>query len=397
MRLTDLWASLTRKPAPKGPTIQGPVAVQEPSELPMVGLERTPEPTRPLLVAEPWIIEAFRVDRTGESVRIEMRGWALPDPNSRFLINGRPFSEVEYPIEREDIRQKIWMRENSRYSGFRCVAEGAYGSMYLDGEMELAYVNPGARPRIPARQSYFFLSPELEGPAPTEAQRFRVVGNNNLDEFLLSGFTDFKRFDAAAKELGGAAFADQRRILDWGCGCGRLARYVARLQAIELSGCDIDGDNVGWCAEHLKGSFMLTGMHPPLPFADASFDLVYGLSVFTHLRESLQDQWLAELHRVSAPGALVLMTIHGETALNYCGAPPARHADLARFTRAQGIHESGANDQLDGFAEHAGEYVNVFHDLDYVRARWGGWFEILDILPGYIYTHDLVVMRKSAR
>jgi SAM-dependent methyltransferase len=359
-----------------------------------------------LLAAEPWIIEAFRVDRTGradrngESARVEMRGWALPDPElgaaspGRFLINGQPFPEIEYPIEREDIRQKIWMREHSLYSGFRCVAEGAYEEIYRDGVTELAYLNPGPRRRIPAQQSYFFLDPEREGAAPEQARRFRVVGNNNLDEFLLSGFTDVTRFDAAAQALGGKGLAGYRRILDWGCGCGRLARYVAQLPGVELSGCDIDADNLGWCAAHLQGSFMLTRMHPPLPFAAGSFDLVYGLSVFTHLREALQDQWLAELQRVSAPGALLLMTIHGQTALDYCGAPPALHAELARLTRTQGIYESGVNDQLDGFADHAGEYVNVFHDRDYVLARWGASFEILDILPGYIFTHDLVVMRR---
>jgi SAM-dependent methyltransferase len=353
-----------------------------------------------LLTAEPWIIEGFRADRDRESVRVEMRGWALPDPElgaaspGRFLINGRPFHEIEYPIEREDIRQKIWMRRNSGYSGFRCVAEGDYEEMFRDGVLELAYLNPGPRRQISAQQSYFFLAPELEGPAPEQARRFRVVGNNNLDEFLLSGFTDFKRFDAVAREFGGKRFTDHRRVLDWGCGCGRLARYVAQLPGVEPFGCDIDADNLGWCSAHVKGSFMLTRMHPPLPFADASFDLVYGLSVFTHLREPLQDEWLAELRRVSAPGALLLMTIHGQTALDYCGAPPALHAELGRLIRANGIHQSGVNDQLDGYAEHGGEYVNVFHDWDYVRARWGASFEILDILPGYIFTHDLVVMRR---
>jgi hypothetical protein len=74
--------------------------------------------------------------------------------------------------------------------------------------------------------------------------------------------------------------------------------------------------------------------------------------------------------------------------------PPADYQALDERIRREGIVMTGSNDQIDGFAEHEGEYVNVFHDPAYVRARWSGIFEILDILPGYIYTHDLVVMRK---
>jgi len=357
---------------------------------------------RPLLDGEPWTIDSFRAERSGEWVQIEMHGWALPDPElgaaspGAFLLNGHSFPEIEYPIDREDVGRVIWMRKNSRCSGFRCAAYAAYESLYPNGVLELTYVNPGPPRRVPAQQSWFFPDPEREGPVPEQDRRYRVIGNNNPVDFLRSGFTDFKRLDAAAEAFGGKGFAGHRRILEWGCGCGRLARYAARLPKVKLSGCDIDKDNVGWCAAHLKGNFVPSELHPPLPFPDGSFDLIYGLSVFTHLREPLQDEWLAELHRVSAPGALLLMTVHGQTALDYSGAPPAAHTALAQLMRAQGIYQSSTNDQLDGYAEHGGEYVNVFHDPDYVRKRWGGMFEIVAILPGYIYTHDLVVMRKQA-
>ena len=59
----------------------------------------------------------------------------------------------------------------------------------------------------------------------------------------------------------------------------------------------------------------------------------------------------------------------------------------------QGLYVSSSNSQIDGHADHDGEYVNVFHDLGYLRQRWGQRFDIIAILPGYIYTHDLVVMR----
>jgi hypothetical protein len=38
----------------------------------------------------------------------------------------------------------------------------------------------------------------------------------------------------------------------------------------------------------------------------------------------------------------------------------------------------------------------VFHATQYIYQRWTRHFEVLDVLPGYIFTHDLVVLRKRA-
>jgi len=51
---------------------------------------------------------------------------------------------------------------------------------------------------------------------------------------------------------------------------------------------------------------------------------------------------------------------------------------------------------LNGAVEHPEEYVNVFHSADYIRQHWSGWFEVLAIIPGYIFTHDLIVLKSKA-
>jgi len=94
-------------------------------------------------------------------------------------------------------------------------------------------------------------------------------------------------------------------------------------------------------------------------------------------------------------GALLLMTIHGETAIDFSRLSPVVYARTRDDVRRQGIVVSGANTQLDGHAEHAGEYVNVYHSADYVRRTWGRYFDVLHVLPGYILHHDLVVLRKA--
>src|SRR3546814_2338282 len=53
---------------------------------------------------------------------------------------------------------------------------------------------------------------------------------------------------------------------------------------------------------------------PPLAFADESFDLVYALSVFTHIPLELQRDWLDELRRVLVPGGYLLCTVTDDAA-----------------------------------------------------------------------------------
>jgi SAM-dependent methyltransferase len=354
------------------------------------------------LPSELWLINHFQVEPQNGLVRVDLSGWAFPDPKlgaaspGNFLLNDTPFDEIRYPIVRDDVGDKFWQRKYSRYSGYKCSAVLPRSRVYVDGVLALTYASPGVPPAVPAQQSWFRFDPALELPFPDEARRFRVIADTDVGNFALGGFTDFKRLDAAVAAFSGKGFSGFPRILDFGCGCGRVARYTSQVPGVALSGCDIDTDNAGWCADHLSGAFLGSKIDPPTPFPDNSFDLIYGVSVFTHLREPFQDAWLAELERLAAPGAWVLMTIHGRTALDYAGVPPPDYEELERRISAQGLYVSGTNTQIDGYAQHKGEYVNVFHDLTYVRNRWSEYFEIITILPGYIYTHDLVIMRKTA-
>jgi len=117
-------------------------------------------------------------------------------------------------------------------------------------------------------------------------------------------------------------------------------------------------------------------------------------SDLTHLREAMQMRWLDELARVTRPGAILLMTMHGETAIDFSRLAPADYRRTRERVAREGLVVSGTNSQLDGHAEHEGEYVNVYHSTDYVRRVWGRHFDVLHVLPGYILHHDLVVMRK---
>ena len=81
------------------------------------------------------------------------------------------------------------------------------------------------------------------------------------------------------------------RILDWGCGCGRvIAQLIKLIPPQQLFGCDIDAEAIAWNRDNLHGpGFTRINPYPPTPYPDSYFDLIYGISVMTHLAEKSAD------------------------------------------------------------------------------------------------------------
>lgn len=142
-------------------------------------------------------------------------------------------------------------------------------------------------------------------PLPPARLRLMVAGVPQADWFLEGG-------QAAAQSIRDAVplpLESMRSILDFGCGCGRVARWWGSLPG-EIHGSDFNPTLVRWCRENLPfGTFAVNGAEPPLDYADDSFDLVYAMSVLTHLPVETQRLWLDELARVGREW--VLVSIHG--------------------------------------------------------------------------------------
>jgi SAM-dependent methyltransferase len=149
-------------------------------------------------------------------------------------------------------------------------------------------------------------------PMPPPALVVRVAGTPDATWFLESG----RLADEAIRDVmqrDGAPVETLTAILDFGCGCGRVTRRWAGLHGIRVSGSDRDERAIEWCRRNLPfAEFETNGLAPPLVFDDEAFDLVYALSVLTHLPEELQLLWLRELHRVLRPGGRLVVSTHGE-------------------------------------------------------------------------------------
>jgi SAM-dependent methyltransferase len=193
-------------------------------------------------------------------------------------------------------------------------------------------------------------------PIPPRRLIVRVAGTVSTEWFLEGGRLGAETVRAALARQG-RPVEELDTMLDFGCGCGRVTRYWTGLDRTRVHGSDASRDAIDWCRRNLTfARFETNDLAPPLPYAEAGFDVVYALSVFTHLTEGLQHAWIAELERVLRPGGFLLLTTHGE---------PYR----ARLTPAE-RERFDAGEVVVRWSEAAGSNLcAAFHPRTYVEER----------------------------
>ncbi|MBY0423688.1 MAG: class I SAM-dependent methyltransferase [Parvularculaceae bacterium] len=212
---------------------------------------------------------------------------------------------------------------------------------------------------------------------------------------LVLGHTDWRAFlggeaalrvyaDAAARN--GVDFAAARRVLDLGCGCGRLARHLPKATSAEIYGADYNPQLARWCARNLHGTFTVNQNLPPLDYADGFFDVIYLNSVFTHQRLQTQNAWLAEFCRVLRPGGLALVTFHDE---DHASVPKVGLSRADVVARGLIVH----NDRAEG-----SNFMATYQSRAFARAQFGAVLDVAEITPSNEtgLSQALAVLRRPA-
>lgn len=228
----------------------------------------------------------------------------------------------------------------------------------------------------------------------------RVAGGPDRAAFFESGRQSVRDIEAVLGVIG-RRLDSFPEILDFGCGCGRILLHLERLAGTSsVHGVDVDARAVRWATENLPWAGVeVNGTEPPLDFEDATFDLVFNHSVFTHLDEAHQDLWLAELRRITKPGGFVLLSVHGEKALwdfeqgsKDAGGNPGLVRDEVR---RRGI--SFVEDDSHVGGPHNDGYHSTFHAPWYVIDHWSGFFTVRAYVPqGSLGFQDFVLLERRS-
>jgi SAM-dependent methyltransferase len=167
---------------------------------------------------------------------------------------------------------------------------------------------------------------------PDEQWQFQTVGVVG-DAALQVGLNASRGFKQIYEEVVGDITACSG-ILDFGCGWGRILRFFLKdIDPGRLWGIDVVEQNITFCRQAFKwGNFLQNSPFPPTSFADQSFDLIYALSVFSHLSEEAHRKWLDEFRRLLKPGGVFIATTWGREFITRCRETRAQK-DLTSVTR----------------------------------------------------------------
>lgn len=242
-------------------------------------------------------------------------------------------------------------------------------------------------------------------PVPPRRLRARV-GVPEAHEYILRGRQAAQELSQALGAVG-RDLADFGSVLDFGCGSARVLPHVASMTRARCAGCDVDAEAIGWARDHHPSlRWTVSPAQPPLPYPSQSFDLVYSISVFSHLNEPSQDRWLQELFRLLRPGGVALLTVHGRYAFEQfrTGSVTTRWSSRRPFDRGPlgagefvfvpYVRSMWNRRDLPGVEA---EYGLAFHDADYVREHWSKRFEVLDVVDrGMTGWQDVVVCARQS-
>lgn len=177
-------------------------------------------------------------------------------------------------------------------------------------------------------------------------------------------------------------------VLDWGCGPARIIRHLPKLMGDTCSfyGTDYNNKSITWCQDNLPGiDFSTNELKPPLKYEENSFDMIYGISIFTHLSSQAHKEWLKELHRVLRKGGILFLTLHGEAFFG-----KLEKAEQESFRRNELV--------VRGQVKEGHRTFIAFHPPGFVE-KWITGFSLMEHKPGIVVdggaSQDVWILKRT--
>ena len=232
-----------------------------------------------------------------------------------------------------------------------------------------------------------------DGNLPVPPRNLWLRYGKTPEEYLAGGRRDVESMRRLLAEAG-IELSSCKRVLDLGCGSGRMLRWLDGAGA-EVWGSDVSASHIVWCQQNLSPPyrFLTNTSCPHLPFESGYFDLIYAGSLFTHISE-LVDAWLLEIRRLLRAGGAAYVTILDEHTLRALDRNP--HRPLARRLRNEPEARQFWRSSFGMFTLRRGFDALVFYTDGFVRDAWGPIMPIVSITPEAYDIQSAVLMVKEA-
>jgi SAM-dependent methyltransferase len=262
------------------------------------------------------------------------------------------------------------------YALFGGVGQDAWRWLHLEG-----------RERCPFLESYL---PGLTGDPELEA---RWVGSSGT-EALAQGFEIYELFRDRHEQHAGP-LTPASRVLDFGCGWGRVIRFFLKDIAPEnLIGIDQSEVALEACADRWS-RFQRCETFPPTDFEAESFDFIYAFSVFSHLSEEAHRRWINEFERLLRPAGVLILTTFQREFLAGCSDGSSYSGDEA-ISLEQWFAAYDRGDfcfrRLRGVpSPHFGD---AYIPESYVREHWAPQFIVQEYFGASKLAQNIIVCTK---
>jgi cyclopropane fatty-acyl-phospholipid synthase-like methyltransferase len=136
----------------------------------------------------------------------------------------------------------------------------------------------------------------------------------NDERYLSVGASALKVIDAALQVAG---IDGVMKILDFGCGAGRVTRWLcAAFPEAEISVTDLRESDREFCAKNFPVTAWPSGTDIDALQAPDRYDLIWAGSVLTHLSAAKCLKLLHKLISWTRQGGLVIVSLHGRTSID---------------------------------------------------------------------------------
>lgn len=137
---------------------------------------------------------------------------------------------------------------------------------------------------------------------------------NPIRDYLADGWRTLNELDTVLDDTG-HPLKTCRSFLEFACGHGRFTRHlVKKLSPDALHVSDVVPGSVEFLQKQMGVGGFYSTSDPAALKPTRTFEVIFVLSLFSHLPESTWGAWLKTLYEALEPGGVLIFSTHGEKA-----------------------------------------------------------------------------------
>lgn len=211
------------------------------------------------------------------------------------------------------------------------------------------------------------------------------LSSNPLRDYLADGWRTLSELVLLLEAVGHPLLRTQS-VLEFASGHGRFTRHLVKaLGADRVVVSDVVEDSVHFAHETFGVKGFVSAAVPEQVQWDQQHDLVFVLSLFSHLPHATWSRWLERIYGMVSPGGVLVFTTHGAEAV--------RKQGVLLDENGYFFAPSSESHAIDGQ-----EYGTTFTSEGYVRARIATHLpgaKLLQFAPRQFWHHqDAYVVEK---